>query len=369
LESIPTLYKKTSTGTTQFWKISVEDNVITTEYGLVGTESPQKTRDTIQTGKNEGRSNETTPQQQATFEAEAKYKKQLKKGYVLTIDAAQAGEVDDIIEGGILPMLAHKYADHAKKIKFPCFGQPKLDGIRCSAIKKNGKCTLWTRTRQPIYSMPHIIAAVEEMFPGDISLDGELYNHEYRDNFEDIVSLVRPDEPVEGHEVVQFHIYDTPTTAKFRDRNAWMIDNIKGSEVLIRVESYSIPDEAAVIPFHDKMAEQGYEGAMLRNADSLYVNKRSYDLQKVKVFDTDEFEVFGFEEGRGRLSGCVGSFWCRMKDGNEFKAKQRGSQKRLREYFLHHEMWQGKQLSVKYQGFTAYGKPRFPVGIAIRDYE
>lgn len=364
-----TLYKKTSTGAIQFWDIRVEGNSIITRYGQIGTDSPQTTVDTITEGKNIGRGNATSCIEQAVFEAEAKWRKQLKKGYVTSPEAAEADKVDDIIEGGILPMLAHKNKDHAKKIKFPAFGQPKLDGIRCSAIKKKGKCTLWTRTRKQIHSMPHIIAAVEKMFPHDVTLDGELYNHDYRDDFENIVSLVRPDEPVEGHEVVQLHIYDVVNKDPFATRHQWMVNNIKKSPILIRVSTFLVQSAADVGALHDQMVAEGYEGLMLRNAEGLYVNKKSYDLQKVKKFETDEFKIIGFEEGRGRLAGHVGSFICRMKNGNEFKAKRKGNLKVLREYFLHHDMWEGKKLTVQYQGFTADGLPRFPIGIVVRDYE
>src|SRR5271156_1091146 len=163
----PILYKKTSTGAIQFWSIAVSGNEIVTTYGQLDTDSPQVTTDVIKEGKNAGQSNETSAAQQAEREAKAKWTKQLKKGYVKTQAEAEDGTTDAIIEGGILPMLAHKYSVNgvltkdAKKIKFPALGQPKMDGIRCIATKKNGVCTLWARTRKPIKSVPHIIAAIE----------------------------------------------------------------------------------------------------------------------------------------------------------------------------------------------------------------
>src|SRR5271157_5145838 len=365
---MPILYKKTSTGAIQYWQIEAEGSSLITRYGQVGTENEQRTVDVITEGKNIGRSNETTCTEQAHFEAEAKWEKQRKKGYVTMIDDAESGTVDSsVIAGGILPMLAHKYKDHAKKIVFPCLGQPKLDGIRCSAIKKKGVTTLWTRTRQPIHSMPHIIAAINAMFPGDVVLDGELYNHDYCDDFENIISLVRPDEPVKGHEVVQFHIYDTVNKDTNIKRHEWLEKNVKNTDCIRRVVTFEINTAAEVQPFHDKMVAAGYEGAMLRNAAGLYVNKRSYDLQKVKVFDTDEWPIIGIEEGRGRLQGHVGSFICEMKDGKTFSAKQKGKLANLKKYFENHKLWKGKILTVQYQNFTQDGKPRFPVAIAIRD--
>lgn len=367
---LDTLYQKTRTGALQFWSIGVSGNTIITEYGQVGTEKAQKTVDVIEKGKNIGRSNETTPEQQAGLEAEAKWKKQLKKGYVRSREAALGGELDAIIEGGIEPMTAHKYKDHPKKMKFPCMGQPKLDGIRCYAVKKDGVCKLWTRTRKPIYSMPHIIAAIEKMFPGDVELDGELYNHDYKDDFENIIELVRPKKPVPGHEVVQYHVYDTPTEGTFEQRFCWLSSHIEPENpTIILVDTRIVLTAADVDSFHDLMVSWGYEGAMLRNKDGKYIHDRSYDLLKVKKFETEEFPILGFEEGRARLRGHVGSFLCETKDGKRFYAKQKGSLKNLKMYFVNHDLWKGKQLTVQYQNLTQDGIPRFPVGVAIRDYE
>lgn len=380
--SLPTLYKKTSTGAIQFWTISVHGNSIITEYGQVGTDSPQTTTDVIGMGKNAGRANATNAAEQAGREATAKWTKQLKKGYVQTQAEAEAGTTDAIITGGILPMLAHKYSVNgvltkdAKKIVFPCMGQPKMDGIRAIAIKKDGVCTMWTRTRKPIKSVPHINRAIEKL-PGDFFiLDGELYNHEYRQDFDTIIELVRPDEPVPGHEVVQFWCYDIPSEAKAniereKDLQALMAQAAEMGlkDILVPVETHTVNSAADVPAFLELMLEHGFEGAMLRNILALYANKRSYDLQKIKNMVDEEFKMVDFEEGRGRLSGHVGSFWCVMPNGIRFKAKAKGKTENLRKYFQDHSLWMGKLLTVQYQNLTPDGKPRFPVGKSIRDYE
>src|SRR5271170_2412359 len=365
----PILYKKTSTGSIQFWSISVSGNEIVTTYGQLDTDSPQVTTDVIKEGKNAGQSNETSAAQQAEREAKAKWTKQLKKGYVKTQAEAEAGTTDAIIEGGILPMLAHKYAEQGHKIQYPCLGQPKLDGIRCIAIKKGDEVTLWSRTRKPIKSVPHIAAAIAKI-PGDFILDGELYNHEYRQDFDTIIELVRPDEPVEGHEKVQYHVYDAVLPVPFRDRGNWLAQTLIPTDpTVILVETHVVKCAADVDAFHELMLEHGYEGAMLRNAASPYVHKRSYDLQKVKTMVDAEFPIVDFEEGKGRLSGHVGAFWCVMPDGGRFKAKPKGKTSKLKEYFNDHSLWTGKQLTVQYQNLTPDGLPRFPVGKSIRDYE
>lgn len=378
---LPTLYKKTNTGAIQQWDISVAherrpdgNSFIITEYGQVGG-AIQKTSDTISSGKNIGRKNATSTTEQAELEAKAKWEKQKKKGYVESIEAAQAGEVDDLIEGGIVPMLAQSYADHSHKIKYPAYVQPKLDGIRCIAILKDGKCTLWTRTRKPITGVPHIIEAIEKGFPegNNITLDGELYNHSFKANFEKIVSFVRQENPAPGHEVVQYHVYDIVNEDPFSKRAVkmrYMSSSWFPNGEVQKVETIQVEDEAQAMTWFEQWRKEGYEGAMIRNADGKYANKRSYDLQKMKEFDDAEFEIVGIEEGRGKLTGHAGAFLCRMSDGKEFLAKMSGELEQLKKYFDDHSLWTGKKLTVKYQGLTgANGVPRFPIGVAIRDYE
>jgi ATP-dependent DNA ligase len=383
---LDTLYKKTNTGAIQYWKISVEkvikDDIelgkIVTEYGQLDTDKPQITEDLITEGKNPGKKNETTALQQAFKEAEAKFNKQKKKGYVDSLEKAQNEELDELIEGGIIPMLAHKFSEHGHKIKYPCYTQPKLDGIRMIAIVKDGRCTLWSRTRKPITSCPHIVTELEFVFANqDIILDGEAYNSAFKTNFEHIVHLVRQEEPDKDYRDIQYHIYDIVSPVSFKER--WnklqefkefftSEENDKNSYVHI-VPTFQIATESQVMDFFEAFKNKGYEGAMLRNSEALYINKRSYDLLKVKEFEDAEFKIIGIEEGRGKLAGHVGSFICLTNDGKEFNAKAKGDTSKLKEYFEDHTLWENKLLTVQYQGLTIYKIPRFPVGKSIRDYE
>lgn len=112
----------------------------------------------------------------------------------------------------------------------------------------------------------------------------------------------------------------------------------------------------------------GYEGTMVRNADSLYENKRSYNLQKIKEFDDAEFKITGVKSGRGRTQGCA-IFTCATSKGDLFDCKMEGSLDRLKEILLDSRNVIGKMLTVRYQGFTNGKMPRFPIGVSVRDYE
>lgn len=207
-KEFPMLFKKTSTGAIQGWAISVQEIdglvEIMSLYGQVEGKIQQSV-ETVAEGKNIGKANETTAWEQAISQAEATWTKQLKKGYVKTLEDAQDGKTDDIIKGGVAAMLAYKFSEHGDKIKYKALADPKLDGHRCTSQYDDGVVTLWSRTRKQIKSMPHIVEALEKCGLAD-RFDGELYNHAYRDNFEELSSFIRQDVPMEGCEVVEYHI-------------------------------------------------------------------------------------------------------------------------------------------------------------------
>jgi ATP-dependent DNA ligase len=371
-KTFPTLFKKTSTGASQMWEISVENNVIITRFGQVDGKI-QETRDLIKSGKNLGKANETSANQQAELEAQSAWEKKKKaKGYVESLKDAKAGKVDALVEGGIFPMLAHRFDEQGHKIEYPAFVQPKFDGHRCISMYQDGKATLWSRTRKPILSMPHIVAEVERLAKKEklksLILDGELYSHKYKDQFEKITSLIRPDEPREGHELVEYHVYDmvNEESAQFERLPILECIRVMDSKALIPVKTVTVNDEDELMLAFDAFLAEGYEGAMVRNTFGKYVNKRSYDLQKVKEFKDEEFRIVGVEEGRGKLAGH-GIFVCSTNEGVEFKAKMKGTTESLKDYFENPKKYIGKLLTVKFQGWTQKnGVPRFPVAERIR---
>ena len=374
------LYSQNSNGSTQEWTISVIGNTIYKVYGKTGGKM-QTTQETIAAGKNVGRKNETTAAEQAVFEAQSMWEKKLKNGYCKSLASANAGETDDeFVAGGMEPMLAHKYAEQAKKIVFPAYCQPKLDGIRCIAMLSNGVCKLWTRTRKPITGVPHINRAIEKAFPNrNMILDGELYNHSFKANFEQIVSLVRQGQPKAGHEVVQYHCYDIVADSKsgtkigsyFAERSKVLAGIVaKCGEPLVCVETREVADAEELTQYFSDDRKLGYEGTMVRNASSIYETKRSYNLQKIKSFDDAEFEIVDVKSGRGRMSECA-IFICQTKKGGKFDCKMEGSLETLKPILKSPKKYIGKMLTVRYQGMTNSTPPvpRFAIGVVVRDFE
>lgn len=373
------LYRKTATGAIQFWEINVTEQkdgfgLITIIYGQVGSDCPQIVKEVIRDGKNIGKKNETSPYQQAIRDAISKWEYQKKKkGYVESEEAARNDEVDSIVKGGVFPMLAHKFENFSSKLEYPVYVQPKIDGHRCIAVVKNGVCTLWSRTRKPITSLPHINKSIEKLIGNnDIILDGELYNHEYCNNFEQITKLIRPIEPVDGHEKVQYHIYDTVVENKtFKERNEMLnrIFTFNVVEHLKNVETNLIDNEQDLYTKFDNYLSNGYEGAMVRGVNGLYEGhptRRSPDLLKVKKFDDAEFEIVDVVQGNGKMEGKA-IFVC--KSGSElFESVMNCSMGELSTLWNKRKELIGKQVTVQYQGFTSKKNvPRFPRVLRIRE--
>ena len=378
--SLPVLYKKTSTGAIQTWEVSVcwIDDVATIVnlYGQLGGKI-QESQEQVLEGKNTGKANETSSIEQARAQAKSRWEKQLKKGYVDNFDDAQAGKIDSIIEGGVFPMLAHKFSEQGHKIKYPALAQPKLDGHRCIEQTDSDDitifCSLWSRTRKPIKSSPHISQAIREVFrKNNIELpylDGELYNHDYRTNFEELSSLIRQDEPKEGHENIQYHVYDIPVGNLTNYERYQKLEELRplfdGTPIHI-VETIVVNDEDELMTAFEHFLAEGYEGCMVRNMDGLYVNKRSYDLLKIKEFDDSEFKIVGIKVGtKGSMAGKA-VFTCENGD-TTFDVKLKGNMDELTKYANDPSLVIGKILTVKYQGMTKYGQPRFPVGLRFRE--
>jgi DNA ligase-1 len=382
IKSFPLLYKKTSTGAIQMWQVSVclVDDIATivSNYGQKDGKI-QESKETILEGKNTGKSNATTAIEQALFQAESDWKGKLKKGYVETIEDAQAGKTDSIIEGGVFPMLAHKFSEQGHKIKYPALCQPKLDGHRCIEQTESDDitifCSLWSRTRKPIKSSPHISQSIREVFRKNnielSHLDGELYNHDYHNNFEELSSLIRQDEPKPGHENIQYHVYDIPHNNLTNYERYQKLETLRplfeGTPIHI-VETIVVNDEEELMLAFQHFLDLGYEGCMVRNSDGKYVNKRSYDLQKVKEFDDSEYLVVDVKVGnKGRMAGKA-VFVCETQDGTQFSAKMIGNMDDLVKFAEHPELAVGRYITVKHQGLTGKNSvPRFPVAMRFRE--
>jgi len=372
---LPTLYGKSKNGKIKQWTISVLELgdgtcYIETEHGYIDGKKQFDSR-LVSEGKNLGKANETSPREQADSEAQSAFNRKKDEGYVESVAGIQSAS-----EGTFLPMLAHRYDKHSAEIKFPCFGQPKLDGLRLLAMKVNGKVTVWSRKGKPLDILHNIESQLTSLLKEGQSVDGEVYVHGW--TFQRIMSAAKKDRADTA--LLEYHIYDLPhKTLAFSARmpikhgdevpvcseyNSNFKDMTPYPNIKL-VDTRLINDEGELREFESKCIAASYEGAMARNANSKYVFKyRSYDLQKLKTFVDGEYEIIGGKEGEGREAGMV-IFRCKTKDGSEFDVRPVGTHEARTEMFNNLASYIGKELTVKYQEFSESGIPRFPVGLRI----
>jgi ATP-dependent DNA ligase len=197
-------------------------------------------------------------------------------------------------------------------------------------------------------------------------LDGELYNHALKDDFEKLMSAVRKQKPSEESLQVQYHIYDCIIEEEclFAER-FMLIENFKywANNNVMHVEIYRAQNVERLEELQMFFIKRGYEGAMIRNPHSPYEHKRSKHLLKMKTFQDAEFPIIDCVPGKDNSVVFV----CKTKDGTTFEATMSGDKKENQFYLKDKQLWKGEKLTVKFQGLTGKNKvPRFPVGLRIR---
>ena len=365
IEKFDKLYKKTKLGKIQEWSVWVEEtakgHVIKTNHGQVGGKIVEDKGKIINEGKNLGRSNETTVEQQAIAEARSIHQGKLDEGYRLSISEAE-NAVD------IKPMLAYDLKKQ-KKISFPKIGQRKYDGVRCIASKEGGRVTLKSRNGKDFSGMDHIRVALKDLAEG-VVLDGELYCEDM--SFQEIVGLVKREKNLlEKEKQLKLYCFDLINLKDlkmlFLDRYMLLKELAKGKEELRVTENTIIRNQVELDRMRQEFISEGYEGIMLRD-NAMYVMGRTAYLLKYKMTIDEEYPIVGFREASGNDVGTV--IWtCETKDGKRFDVRPKGERAYRERLFREGEKYIGKLLTVRFQEYTQDGVPRFPVGISIRDYE
>lgn len=354
---LPVLYHKAKGGDLRQWRVWHDGDTIYTEYGQVGGKLQVSSKKAE--SKNVGRSNETSPSEQARLEAESMWRFKVERKYSETSEEAQ--------EELMLPMLAHKYEDKKKHVTYPAFAQPKLDGVRCIAKWEGKEIILLSRSGKP-YKMPLIQVDLMGWMPKDVILDGELYLHGA--SCQTITSLVKKWKP-ESNKVI-YNVYDAPVvngddTLTFTDRLDYLNEVKESVPTTINiVESFQVKSHTEVMQYHGSFLEKGYEGAILRLPHGLYQwGYRSSELLKVKEFHDAEFLVVGAREGKGKMEGGV--IWTCQAGSNTFECTMKVTMEERQRMYTNRAKYMKKLLTVRYFDFTDDGIPRFPVGIVFRD--
>ena len=283
------------------------------------------------------------------------------------------------------PMLAYpvnkKPIDYSK----PVFVQPKLDGVRCviqarPRVKHSGhsiEVTAYSRTGKEWKNIEHILEQLKPFFKKypNVILDGELYNHDLRDNFEKIISLVRKTKPtdedrLDASNLTQFHCYDIIDEAlSFEERNEFIASTLmlQGDSIYF-LDTVMVFDEDEAQSVHRSNLKKGYEGSIVRTNET-YQCKRSHSLRKIKDFHDAEAEIIGWAEGKGKRRGTIGKFVAIDDDGNQFGMPVMDKFEYLQDNFKRMQGYIGRRATFTYFERTKANSYRHPLFKAIRNYE
>jgi hypothetical protein len=381
----PVLYKRTKNGNIAWYAVSViygECDASSNPYSATVKatkasgihHSPQQDGWVFTNGVNIGKKNETSYAAQAFFHAESLFRRLKDKGYKEGLPDADLVHNTDA-DGDSKPMLAQNF--NPDKVEYPLLAQPKLNGVRCKLTVHGdaGPATLKSRGGK-WYNVPsHIIKAADKFLPPGI-YDGELYHDGW--SLQRITSAIKKlnDDTKEIH----FVCYDlVDTVLSFKERYA-TVQSIFGSlhqteeqrdNPLWLCHTQEVRYKEMVYDFLGRCEEEGYEGVMLRDPNSLYQpGFRSKGLLKLKNMQDAEFKIISVKSANGRHAGCA-VFKCLNDDGTEntFDVAPEGTLEYKRELYDDRENLIGKMLTVRFQERSEKNIPIFPVGVVVRDYE
>jgi ATP-dependent DNA ligase len=401
---LSTLYKRAKTGTIVYYSISTNNGEITKETGQLGTKSPILHKEQC-TSKNQGKTNATTPTQQAELQAASDWKRKKDEGYksledlglldgpTLQHDGHRLNwyrdnpqmlqhdlnlalpKYNSDANGQAKPMLALDWKK-VKSIQYPVYIQPKLDGVRCLMIvnsDEQGQVSINFLSRSGKYynTLEHIQQnvleyAVKNMVNDTFILDGEIYSDEL--SFQEITAAVKKQRPESfGLHFRAYDIIDDRPQHQRLDLTRDIVVDI-GSEFITLVQTTNVYDETQVKSYHDAAVQSGYEGAMLRLPEGKYEQGcRSRSLLKVKEFLEEEFAFSHYEFGQRGVEDLLAVCWT--NDRKQFKAKMMGNKADKEAMYKNYGNLKSPMITLKFFGWTDDGLPRFPIGKAIRDYD
>ena len=276
------------------------------------------------------------------------------------------------------PMLAYPVSDKPIDYNKPVFIQPKLDGVRCLIQYDNGVVTAYSRNDKEWKNIEHITLNLYKFFDKhpNVVLDGELYNHDFRDDFEQIISMVRKTKPdaearAKSRDNVQFHCYDIVNKKmKFSTRDKWLAGNLPESYCVQLVNTYQVYSHDGATSMHETNLNDGYEGSIVRINDA-YKCGRSWSLRKFKDFHDAEANIVGYEEGKGKRAGTLGKFLMQDDEGIQFGCPpgKGHNYKDLAIMLKNIHQYMGQRATFTYFEKTKAGSYRHPLFKCIRNYE
>jgi DNA ligase-1 len=269
-------------------------------------------------------------------------------------------------------------------VQYPVRVEPKLDGLRCIAVKKDGKVTFYTRNGTVLETLPRIKAALETGMYDNIVLDGEAMGEDWNES----ASVLMSSKSKKDDSNIFYNVFDAmllsdwvaqESTMPYSERIHLVKEVVQWckSGRVRQVPHIDAKNETEIKAYFANCMNKGYEGVMLKRTDTFYEWDRSRNILKLKPCVTYEGVVIGHYEGRRgtKREGAWGGFEVMLPNGvvtrvgggfnDAFRAKVALDGP---------DTWIGRIVECEAQpdpltkdGLTEDGKMRFPVFIRERD--
>jgi len=354
---LPVLYKSTDNNKIKFWKIVVEEispekAKYYTEYGLIGGKITITEPQFV-----EGKVGSKTAFERALQLVKTKWNN--KK----TTDGYAEEQRNNYVS--FLPMKPLDWEKFSDAINYPAYLQPKLDGVRMFAyLNKNGELQTLSRQNKPIENIEPIREQLKNLFAKhpDIVLDGELLiskEYEQKDLRGVLSKKFLDSENKKKIDSITYNIFDTierkNMNAPFSER--WNLAEKLAKDKIKVVPTLIVKTKNEVNKNFNELVEKGFEGAIIRNSSGIYrMGKASKDVQKIKLYFMDEFEIIDYHEGTGSDKGTV--IWevkCLKNPGRSFRVKPMGSRELKKKWFEDGNKYIGKKMLVYFYEKNAEG--------------
>ena len=367
-----------------------------------------------------GQTNQRNPFHNALIKARSDYLKRFERGGSKNRSGIKKSNDTNVM---YFPMLANTWKNGSKYIKYPCFIQPKLDGVRCLTFieKKNGNIDnviLYTRSQKHFPNLEYLreilLPFLINLFDDSekpyqsIYLDGELYKHGH--TLQEISGRSRNEEKyiVDDFNIDnmnEYHIYDCfypeSLDLTFEERKEILdefhndIKNSTKSDYKYLPKGIIASDFIKSVPcelvnnlsdannLFEKYIKLDYEGIMFRNKDGVYLANatktgsflRSNDLVKMKQKFTDEYKVVGYTEGKhGKDKGAI--IWiCETDENEKFNVTPKNiTYEERKKLFIDatnnfEKKYLGRMITVEFEDLSKKNVPQRAKALTFRDYE
>jgi len=298
-------------------------------------------------------------------------RKVLKKHLAIGVSTKSVNKVFPGLVSTFEIALAQKFEEKRIEEKNICV-EPKLDGIRCFAVVRNGQPTLYARSGKEITNFNDTVGRDLKNVP-DGCYDGELMG-------EDFISLMRQAYRKENVCVddTYFAIFDYLSLREWDKREAVkrcedryidllhyvMPQKFQFLNVVERI--YCLPDYSLIKKLHDKFVADGYEGVMIKDLDAPYKFGRGPEVMKLKEFHDVDLKIQALLEGTGRHTGKLGSVVV-VYNGVDVQVGSGFSDELRESIWSDPEKFVGRMIEVRYQEETPDGSLRFPTFVCFRN--